>query len=288
MVIVPRWFTGFLIGPSPWLPDGPGLGFIGRPGAPNAVRTPKGQETVARDGPMSPGRIGGSSRKLRVCYGKWAIYRSLTVMKHSDFHSKLWVYRITWRMVGMNWVCPNMKELQSFLAIFIGSHDVQQRFFFLTQSRMWGWVEWSILGSVGPLVPTIRWGMLCWSWGWLMVIEHEDEKRELPCAKRGWTWLKTQHDALSIIEACLIFLELPGLHWLLLVHGVAWFMDDKVPGMAPGKGSILLVPPKLPCHGEACPKQEGSGSPPTPLPLKLYLERPPPECKTSSGGLPNL
>lgn len=29
-----------------------GLGFIGRPGAPNAVRTPKGQETVARDGPM--------------------------------------------------------------------------------------------------------------------------------------------------------------------------------------------------------------------------------------------
>ena len=196
-------------------------------------------------------------------------------MKHSDFHSKLWVYRITWRMVGMNWVCPNMKELQSFLAIFIGSHDVQQRFFFLTQSQMWGWVEWSILGSVGPLVPTIRWGMLCWSWGWLMVIEHEDEKRELPCAKRGWTWLKTQHDALSIIEACLIFLELPGLHWLLLVHGVAWFMDDKVPGMAPGKGSILLVPPKLPCHGEVCPKQEGSGSPPTPLPLKLYLERPP-------------
>lgn len=200
-------------------------------------------------------------------------------MKHSDFHSKLWVYRITWRMVGMNWVCPNMKELQSFLAIFIGSHDVQQRFFFLTQSQMWGWVEWSILGSVGPLVPTIRWGMLCWSWGWLMVIEHEDEKRELPCAKRGWTWLKTQHDALSIIEACLIFLELPGLHWLLLVHGVAWFMDDKVPGMAPGKGSILLVPPKLPCHGEVCPKQEGSGSPPTPLPLKLYLERPPPNAR---------
>jgi hypothetical protein len=212
-IVVYNWYTSIVIYLSKWwlsqggllLPDGPGLGFIGRPGAPNAVRTPKGQETVARDGPMSPGRIGGSSPKLRVCYGKWAIYRSLTVMKHSDFHSKLWVYRITWRMVGMNWVCPNMKELQSFLAIFIGSHDVQQRFFFLTQSQMWGWVEWSILGSVGPLVPTIRWGMLCWSWGWLMVIEHEDEKRELPCAKRGWTWLKTQHDALSIIEACLIF-----------------------------------------------------------------------------------
>jgi hypothetical protein len=157
-IVVYNWYTSIVIYLSKWwlsqggllLPDGPGLGFIGRPGAPNAVRTPKGQETVARDGPMSPGRIGGSSPKLRVCYGKWAIYRSLTVMKHSDFHSKLWVYRITWRMVGMNWVCPNMKELQSFLAIFIGSHDVQQRFFPDTKPDVDGsndqslgpWVHW--------------------------------------------------------------------------------------------------------------------------------------------------
>ena len=55
---------------------------------------------------------------------------------------------------------------------------------------MWGWVELSILGSVGPLVPTVRWGMLCWSWGWVDGDWTWRRKKRVTMCKKGMNLTK--------------------------------------------------------------------------------------------------
>lgn len=209
-------------------------------------------------------------------------------MKHSDFHSKLWVYRITWRMVGMNWVCPNMKELQSFLAIFIGSHDVQQRFFFpdtkpdVGMGRMINpWVRGSIGTHHSVRNALLELGLVDGDWTW------RRKKRVTMCKKgmnltKNPTWCFVNYwGVFDFFRTTRLTLAV-ARSWCSLVYG--W------QGSRHGSRQRFYIActTKVAMSWGSLSKTRGvwvTTNPPSPetLPWKA-----PPECKTSSGGLPNL